>query len=295
MMADKMLITGGTGLLGSELAGFFSAGYDIYSVSSKDFDIGEIEPVRSYFNEVRPDIVLHAAAVADVDRCEADEKLAMAVNAVGTENIAGACAVTKARMVYYSTDYVFDGTKDSPYVESDNVNPVNIYGRSKLEGEKRAVSILEDCAILRVAWLYSKQSRSFVNRLVRRGREQLEAKKAGKEAEAIKMVSDQVGTPTWTFEVARQTKIVLDEGLCGLFHCTAGGEASRFDLARFVFEKLSMDVDLLPCSIEEFPWKAPRPKYTPLVNMRLDELGLNIMRDCREALNEFLRESRRQP
>ena len=287
-MPVKMLITGGTGLLGSELGGFFSSDYEVFAAGSSDVDIRYHDRVAGFLDRIRPDIVLHCAALADVDRCERENELAFAVNADGTENVAMACRRLGCRMIHYSTDYVFGGEKPSSYVETDATNPVNVYGRSKLEGENRVAAILPDSVILRVAWLYGDQSRSFINRLIVEGQAQLKDRSSGKPAIPVRAVSDRVGCPTWTLEVARQTKLILEHGLRGLFHCTAIDGTSRFELSGMLFEHLSMNVELMSCDSRDFPDQAPRPHFTLLENRRLNDLGLNIMRDYKTALFDFL-------
>lgn len=289
-MPNRILITGGTGLLGSELACCFSKDFDIYRVGSADFDIRDIGQVKSFMEDAHPDVVLHAAAIADVDFCERDHETARAVNVEGTENIARVCRDIGAFMVYYSTDYVFEGSKGSPYVETDDTGPVNYYGITKLEGERAVISIMDKYVILRVAWLYANHDKAFINRLIKKGQEQIDKKVLGENVFPEKIISDQVGSPTYAFDVARQTELILEKGLTGLYHCVAGGETSRYSLAEFIFRHLSMPVDLLPCKSEEFFRIAPRPKYSALENKKLDDLGLNIMPDYKTAVIEYLKE-----
>ncbi len=267
---------------------FFSCSYDVVGVAVEDCDVRNFSNVRTCFQNAQPDIVLHTAAYTDVDGCEANQQLALDVNAMGTENVARVCQEIGAKMVYYSTDYVFDGAKGSPYVETDPVSPKNVYGRSKLEGEKRLASLLEDGVILRVAWLYGIEGDNFVKKIVKLGLKQLEARKRGRQIEAIKVVDDQIGNPTWTIDVAAQTKVVIENELVGLFHCTAEGDTSWHQLASDIFTILSLDVQIKPCFSNELPRSAPRPKYTSLENKRLKDAGLNVMRDYQAALREFL-------
>jgi dTDP-4-dehydrorhamnose reductase len=217
----------------------------------------------------------------------------MAVNADGTGNVARACGENQTRLIYYSTDYVFDGQAERPYIETDPTGPVNYYGVSKLEGEKQVQTVLDDYLILRVAWLYSASPKSFINRLIESGERQLSDKDKGRSVKPIKVVSDQVGTPTAAADIARQTALLLDKKPVGVFHCTAGGGTSRYDLAKFVFASLGMDVELEPCAAKDFNWRAPRPLYTVLENKKLDELGLNKMPDYKQAIREYLRSIRR--
>lgn len=291
-MPDRMLIVGGTGLLGVDLTRFFSTSYKVCSVGHRDMDITNVDQVMRFFDNIGPQYVLHAAAVADVDKCEIYKDIAMSVNADGTNNIVRACRECGAFLVYYSTDYVFDGLKGAPYIESDRANPINFYGRTKLEGELRVLNNADSAAVLRVAWLYGSSEKSFVYRLIQDGLRQAADKKAGLKGEEIKIVADQISTPTWTWDVARQTEAVLRGRLSGLFHCTAEGQATRKETADYVFEKLGLDVDLALFRKDEFDWLAPRPGNTALENGRLKRYDINIMPDYRAGIDHYLEEWR---
>jgi dTDP-4-dehydrorhamnose reductase len=288
MVVRRILVTGSEGQLGQELVPFFSSAYDVVGADFEDCDVRLYSNVRVCVRDVQPDIVIHAAADTDVDECEIDQRMAMAVNAAGTENVARACKEVGAKMVYYSTDYVFDGTKQSPYVETDAVDPKTVYGKSKLEGERQVVDLLDDYVILRIAWLYGIEGQNFVKTMVRLGLEQLDARKQARPTEPLKVVDDQFGNPCWTLEIARQTGVVLANNLTGIFHATSEGETSWYGFARMIFEELNMPVQVRPCPTEEFPRPAPRPKRSSLENKRLKEAGLNIMRSWDIALAEFL-------
>lgn len=290
-MTERLLITGGTGLLGGDLAAFFSDSYDVVAVGSAICDIRDYDQTVAFIVSRKPDVVLHAAAWADVNACEDDEARAMAINAEGSKNVAVGCREAGARLVYYSTDYVFDGTKELPYVEDDAVNPINVYGRSKYAGEQLVCEVMSEAAILRVAWLYGGGPGSFVKELIRRGREYLLKSDEGESPAPLTMVSDQIGTPTWTMEVARQTEVVLQKKLGGIYHCTAEGACSRYDMAVTIFRLLGMDVAVEPCPRKKFAInQAPRPLYTPLENAALKKIDSSIMRDYGSALIEFIQQ-----
>ena len=285
----RILVIGSEGQLGQELVPFFSSAYDVVGVDLEDCDIRLYSNVRACVRDVQPDIVIHTAAHTDVDECEIDQRMAMAVNAAGTENVARACKEVGARMVYYSTDYVFDGAKSTPYVESDPTDPQTHYGRTKLEGEKVVESLLDDYAILRIAWLYGgRKGKNFVVTMVRKGLLQIYQEQMGETITPLKVVDDQLGNPCWTLEVARQTRVVLANNLTGIFHATSEGETSWYGFARMIFEKLNMPVQISPCTTEEFPCLAPRPKRSSLENKRLKDAGLNVMRSWDVALDECL-------
>jgi len=291
-VAARMLITGGRGILGTDLTGFFSSGYKVCSTGRADFDICNYDQVMSFFEDFKPEYVLHAAALADVDKCEVNQKEAAAINVGGAANIALACREYSAAMVYYSTDYVFDGSKATPYVETDPTDPINFYGRTKLEGEQQVAEILNNAAILRVAWLFGNSERNFIELLIKKGFCQVNQLKSGRQGEEIKVVTDQVGTPTYTWDIARQTEAILRGRIGGLFHCTSEGKASRMEMAEFLFEKLEMDVKLSPCKRNELHWTAARPACTVLENAGLKEFGINIMTDYRDAIDRYLEERR---
>ena len=290
MMApeSKLLITGSEGQLGADLVKFFSRDYKVCGVDIMQMDIRDFRMVGTVFQKCEPEIVLHAAAYTDVDGAETDRDRAFAVNAEGTANIARACKEYGARMIYFSTDYVFDGDKKTPYVESDPPSPQTVYGKSKYEGEKRVAEILEDFTIIRLAWLYGASGKNFIRTLIRQAWQQMRMKEAGQIITPVTVVNDQTGNPTWTMDTVKQTKIIIDNDLNGIIHATAEGETSWFDLAKEVFDFLKMPVYLIPCSSEAFASPAPRPKYSSLENRVLNNAGWNVMRPYKEALHDFL-------
>ena len=287
--SGRILVTGHRGQLGSDLVTFLAAEHQVSGVDLPEVDITDLNQALSAVRRLRPDVIIHAAAYTDVDGCETDSETAFSVNRDGTWNVAQACAELGARLIYYSTDYVFDGTKPTPYIETDLPNPRSVYGRSKLAGEEAVRELLEDYAILRIAWVYGFHGKNFVKTMIRSGKQQLAERKAGGPVSPLKVVNDQIGNPTWTEEIVRQTAKVLDHDLRGTFHATSEGETSWYDFARRVFEILKMDVDIQPCTTAEYPRPAPRPARSSLENARLKDFGCNVMRDYRTALEEFLR------
>ena len=281
-------MTGCRGQLGSDLIELLKGEYAVHGVDIQDFDIREYDQVLGCLKEIKPEVVLHTAAYTDVDGCQTNRETATSINAEGTENIARACSEVGAKLIYYSTDYVFDGAKSTPYIESDTTNPRTHYGRGKLEGEKRVTSLLDDYLILRIAWLYGHVGKNFVRTMVQLGFRQMQQTRQGEIITPLKVVDDQFGNPCWTLEIARQTRVVLDNNLTGVFHATSEGETSWYGFARMIFEKLNMPVQVRPCPTEEFPRPAPRPKRSSLENKRLKETGLNVMRRWDIALAEFL-------
>ncbi len=287
---EKLLITGCRGQLGRDLISILSQEYDVIGIDLNDADICDRTAISSVIERIRPHVVLHTAAYTDVDGCESDQERATAVNAVGTRNVALACKEVSAWMIYYSTDYVFDGFNDKPYTEADKTNPQTVYGKSKLAGEEAVLTKLEDAVIMRIAWVYGQYGKNFVRTMLKLGREQLRATQRGEIAEPLNIVDDQFGNPTWTVDVVRQTEAILESDIRGVVHATSDGEVSWFGLAKAVFEITDQSVLMRPCTTANYPLPAPRPRRSSLENARLKQLGLNLMRPYRAALQEFLKQ-----
>ena len=287
---EKLLITGCRGQLGRDLISILSQEYDVIGIDLNDADICDRTAISSVIERIRPHVVLHTAAYTDVDGCESDQERATAVNAVGTRNVALACKEVSAWMIYYSTDYVFDGFNDKPYTEVDKTNPQTVYGKSKLAGEEAVLTKLEDAVIMRIAWVYGQYGKNFVRTMLKLGREQLRATQRGEIAEPLNIVDDQFGNPTWTVDVVRQTEAILESDIRGVVHATSDGEVSWFGLAKAVFEITDQSVLMRPCTTANYPLPAPRPRRSSLENARLKQLGLNLMRPYRAALQEFLKQ-----
>jgi dTDP-4-dehydrorhamnose reductase len=285
----KILVTGCRGQLGMDLMAYLSDNHQVAGISRMEVSITNRAGVLSMFKAVRPDWVIHTAALTDVDECEGKPGLAMAVNADGTENVARACKEIGAKLLYFSTNYVFDGVKGSPYVEEDMPNPLTAYGRSKQSGEERVRSLLDDYVILRIGWVYGSYGHNFVKTIVKLGMEQIRDREAGRSIHSLQVVSDQIGNPTWTIDIARQTEAILQSGLFGLFHVAAEGETNWFDFTQMIFNSLEMKVICDPCTTDQFGQPAPRPRYSALANRRCTEAGINRMSNYRAAVEEFLK------
>jgi dTDP-4-dehydrorhamnose reductase len=278
-MSPRYLVTGAGGMLGTDLVAAL-AGRDVTAVTRADLDVSDRDAVAA---AVRGhDIVLNASAYTKVDDAETDEDAAYAVNATGVENLALACATQGATLVTYSTDYVFDGTATTPYAENAATNPVTAYGRTKAAGERLALAANPDrTLILRIAYLYGAHGPNFAATMLR----------LASTHPTVSVVTDQVGQPTWTVDVAATTLATLDAGVkSGILHATNSGEASWFDFARAVFEDSGLDPErVLPTDSSTFVRPAPRPAYSVLGHDRWAELGLDAPRSWREALAEATR------
>jgi len=280
----KLLIIGSNGQLGGDFVKM--AGHQGHAVIPIDYpriDIRDKSSVESVINNSAPDAVINCAAFTAVDDCETNSEAAFALNAGACENLALAAKKRASLLIHISTDYVFDGAASSPYTEDCPANPQTVYGRSKLRGEEIITELYGGGSmIFRIAWLYGAGGTNFV-KTIRRA-----ALSNRQENKPLKVVNDQFGTPTWTVSVCRQILSVIDRGERGVFHATCEGACTWFDFAKEIVAACGIDADVLPCTTEEFPRKAPRPRYSVLENARLKAINTHIMPEWREAFHEFL-------
>ena len=271
----RVLITGGAGQLGRDLADVL--GSDAIPLSHRELDIADAAAVEAAIKEHRPDAIVNCAAWTDVDGCEQDPARATLINATGAGNIARAAGDTL--VVQISTDYVFDGRSEKPYVESDPVNPVSEYGRSKLDGERAVAAAARRWAVVRSAWLYGTGTKNFVAAILR----------AARTRERLQVVDDQSGSPTSTPDLAGALVALLVSGATGVLHGVNAGICSRWEFARAAFEIAGLDpqrVDPVPTSA--MPRPATRPAYAPMRGEAWRSAGLPELRHWREALAEVV-------
>lgn len=274
----RILVTGAKGQLGKELIKRLQ-GTDFLAVDIDEMDITNQNSTYQVINGYRPEVVIHGAAYANVDQAEDNWETAYKVNAVGTLNIAGACLSCGAKMVYLSTDYVFDGKLGRAYHEFDQPNPLNIYGKSKLAGEIAAKHYLNRLLIVRTSWLYG-DGNNFVQTMLKLGERQTE----------IKVVNDQYGSPTSTVDLASVILQLVETEYYGVFHAANTGCVTWYDLAKQIFELTgNQQVKLISQSTKESGRSASRPAYSPLQNLMLAFTIGDIMRDWKEALRDYLK------
>ncbi len=284
----KILVTGANGQLGNDLVAMLGSSYEVTRIDIEDVDICSATDLNRVVKRIGPDLVIHAAAYTAVDECESNEEKAMMINGVGTKNIACAALEVGARLFYYSTDYVFDGTKDSAYVEDDKVGPMTVYGRSKLAGEIAVRETIENSLIIRIAWVYGKHGQNFVRTMLKLGKAQIERRESGEEVNTLRVVNDQFGNPTWTEEIVRQTEKLIESEMTGVVHATSSKETTWYKFACDIFNFSNMEVEIEPCTSLEYPRPAQRPPRSTLENKRLKVAGINIMRDYNIALKACL-------
>lgn len=261
--------------MGSELVKKFY-GDELLIPSSKSLDITNDSQVLQYCQENKPEVIIHTAAYTNVDDCELHPDYAFAVNAGGSKNIAIAAESIAARVIGISTDYVFDGKLDRPYNEYDQPqHPLSVYGKSKLLGEQNIQNFCTHWMIVRIGWLYGKNGKNFVSTMLNL---------AAKKVPEIKVVNDQIGNPTSAVSVAETINRLIKTDYKGIVHATCEGEASWYEFAREIFRVAGIDQTVVPCTSEEFPRPALRPKNSRLDNQILRELGLLPLLGWRQEL-----------
>lgn len=272
----RIAITGAQGQLGKELQQVLQ-GHQLTLLDLPTFDLTHEDCGRLIVDAV-PDAVIHAGAHTDVDGAERNPQLAMAINADGTERVARAAAQVGARLIYISTDYVFDGRGTRPYVETDQTNPVSAYGASKCAGEARALACCENTLVVRTAWLYGLQGKNFVKTIL-----QLAA-----ERPSLRVVADQEGCPTFAEDLARMIEQLVTHPIRGFLHVTNEGHCTWHEFAAEIVKLAGYRVPVQPITTEDMPRPAKRPAYSVLSSDRLHHLGFS-MPSWQNGLQRFLR------
>jgi dTDP-4-dehydrorhamnose reductase len=276
----KILITGANGQLGRELTKQYqNKNVELLLTDVADLDITNLDMVYEYFKTNKPDVVINCAAHTQVDKCETDIDNAFKINAIGPRNLAQAAFSVGAEIVQISTDYVFNGLGNVQIKEFDETSPETVYGDTKLTGEKLVKQLNPKHYIVRTAWLYG-DGNNFVKTMIG----------LSKNNKTLKVVSDQIGSPTSTVDLSKVIIKLVEDKNYGIFHCTCKGECSWYDFARKIFDLLHIDIEVLPCTTEEFPRPAKRPQYSVLRNYMLECTTGDITRPWEEALAEYLKE-----
>ncbi len=274
----KVLVLGAQGMLGRDLVPILSTAHEVVGRDLGDFDITDAGAVEREIRSIRPQVVVNAAAYTNVDGCESRRETAFAANAGGPLNIAQACAQIAAKMVHLSTDYVFDGSSPVPYVEGDRPNPLNVYGESKLAGEKGVQSAAPDYVIVRTEWLYGPHGKNFVDTILALTEKQQE----------IRVVDDQKGSPTFTADLSRAIFELLQIDARGVFHVTNSGCCTWFEFACRILSAGKRNVKITPISSSELGRPARRPPNSVLNCFRFEQATGRKMRSWSEALQEYL-------
>jgi dTDP-4-dehydrorhamnose reductase len=271
----RIFITGGDGQLGRAMAEIGKN--DELFLGRQDADDITQPKIIQTIGDLKPDAIVHAAAMTDVDACELNPDQAFLVNEQGTRYVAQAAKRAGALMVYVSTDYVFDGTKESPYLETDPTNPINVYGRSKLAGERATQEAAGRWLIVRTSWVYGKGRKNFVTNVL----------DWAKTQPVLRLVKDKVGSPTYALDLARAIRHLLEAKATGVYHA-AGEEACTWvEYGQEILRMAGIEKEIVPITFEGLKRPAKRPSYSVLKNARLNKTGF-IMRSWKPALREFL-------
>lgn len=283
----RILITGAGGQLGQELVQFLSPDAEVMATTRSQLDLSQPNQIFSIVTDFAPQIIINAGAYTAVDKAESEPELAEMVNGISPGILAKAAQSLGGKLIHVSTDYVFDGTQHRPYLEMDLTNPVSVYGRSKLSGENAIQAVDGDYAIVRTAWVYGAgKTGNFVKTMLR----------LGSEREELRVVCDQIGSPTWTKDLARAIVGLTDSTATGIYHYTNSGVASWYDFAVAIFEEakrlgVPLKVErVIPISTEQYPTPAKRPAFSVLSTVKLSELLGNYPPHWRQALRQMLPE-----
>ena len=281
----RVLLTGCRGQVGLEVARALRSACKVIAHDRASLDLADATQIAARVREARPHVIVNAAAYTAVDRAETDVAAASAVNALAPGVLGEECRRAGALLVHFSTDYVFDGTKPSPYVESDATNPLNVYGRTKLDGERAIAASGCDHLILRTSWVYGPHGKNFLLTMLR----------LGAERDELRVVDDQRGAPTSSLQLARLTReLLLERGLAraraasGVYHATAGGETTWCGFARAIFERQERRPRVTPIPSSEYPTPARRPANSVLDTGRLSAALQLRLSDWQTGLDETL-------
>ena len=280
----KLAIIGANGQLGTDLLEVLSAEHDAIGLTHSDIEITDPDSVHKALTSLRPGIVLNTAAYNLVPDAEKFPEKAFQINGTGVLNLARVCQDLGIRLIHYSTDYVFDGKKQRPYTEDDCPNPLNVYAITKLTGEHFALNYSDHSTVIRVSGIYGKvpsrgKGGNFVTTMIRLAREKPE----------VRVVNDEILTPTPTYWIAQNTSALIKKGAGGLYHMSCEGQCSWYEFAKTIWETLQLETPLYAASVLDFPLTVKRPFYSVLENKNLNKLGINQMPHWKEALKEFLK------
>jgi len=274
----KILFTGGKGLVGSNIIPILKDNFEIAVYDIDEWDITNIETGRHFIKEQKPDFLVNLAAMTDVDACEDATESALKINGDGPGILAEVCEEYDVFFVQLSTDYVFDGKKQTPYSEEDAPNPQSVYGKSKLAGEQKSLANRPSSLIIRSQWIYGDGGENFITKVV----------KIAREKGSVSVVNDQRGSPTYAKDIALPLKILLENKKSGIYHISNSNSCTWFDFAREIFRLSDMDVKVEPITSDILGRKAKRPSYSVFDCKKLEKDTGIVMRTWQEALVEYM-------
>ncbi len=279
----KIAIIGANGQLGTDLFRVFSVKDEVVPLTHNDIEISDAGNVKRVLSSINPEVVINTAAYHHVPQCETNPVRAFEVNGLGPLNLSNVSKDLGYILVHYSTDYVFDGLKHSPYHEQDRENPLNVYAVTKLAGEYFVRNYSEKYFIIRISGIYGRipcraKGSNFITTML----------KAAAEKPLVRVVADEILTPTSTEDIARNTFSLIRTHSYGLYHMSCEGECSWYEFAKVIFETLNLKTPLEPCSTKDFPSPVKRPYYSVMENRNLKRVDLNQMKHWKDSLKRFL-------
>lgn len=278
----RVLVTGSTGQLGYDVVRQGKKeGLDMIGIGSRDLDITDKEAVYHYLDHLQPDAIIHCAAYTAVDNAEDEKEVCRSINVNGTRNLVEAAAKgNKAKFMYISTDYVFDGDGKEPFKETDKPNPIGYYGKTKLEGERIVQDILKNWFIVRVSWVFGINGNNFVKTMLR----------LSETNEEVNVVSDQIGSPSYTYDLACLLIDMIKSNKYGIFHATNEGFCSWAEFAKEIYRQAGIDTKVNAIPTEKYPTRAVRPKNSRLEKRNIVDKGFNLLPSWQDAVKRFLAE-----
>lgn len=278
----KVLVTGYNGQLGYDVVKRLEQNnIKCLGVGRKEFDITNEQETMEYITQYNPDVVVHCAAYTAVDKAEDEKEICYNVNVLGTRYIAQACTNINSKMVYISTDYIFDGLGETPFEVYDLPNPINFYGKTKYEGELEVKKLLDKYFIVRISWVFGVNGNNFVKTMLR----------LGKERNELNVVADQIGSPTYTYDLAELLVEMIKTDKYGEYHVTNEGYCSWYELACEIFKKTGINTLVNAVKTEDYPTRANRPRNSRMSKSSLDRAGFERLTKWEDALRRFLDES----
>lgn len=276
---NNILVTGSTGQLGSDVVKeLLKRGYSTLSPNRSELNLCSEDNIRNYILNSNCEAIVHCAAYTQVDKAEDEKDLCIKINTTATKHIVKCAKILDIPMIYISTDYVFDGTKDGEYTENDETNPINIYGESKLAGEKYVQEILDKYYIVRTSWVFNINGKNFIETMLR----------LSKANNQLSIVNDQIGSPTYTKDLSRLLVDMLETSKYGLYHATNEGYCSWYEFANTIFKLANINIDIKAINSNEYASRAKRPLNSKLSKDKLIEYGFKPLPHWEDALKDYL-------
>ena len=277
----KVLVTGVKGQLGYDVVNELEKrGHEAVGVDIQEMDITDANSVDQVIGEAAPDAVIHCAAYTAVDAAEDNVEICRKVNADGTQNIANKCKQLDIPMIYISTDYVFDGQGERPWLPDDDRAPLNVYGQTKYEGELAVQNTLDKYFIVRIAWVFGVNGKNFIKTMLN----------LGKTRDSLTVVNDQFGSPTYTYDLAKLLVDMVQTDKYGIYHATNEGICTWYEFACEIFKQAGLNVNVAPVTADQYPAKAKRPSNSRMSKDKLEENGFERLPSWQDALGRYLKE-----